>query len=90
MGNELKQLQFNRNINSFVCFKAREVNFPGYPAPPLEQMMHFCMSIQGWLNADSQNIGAVHCQVCISSFFSLKLEKKKKKRTFFEFLGKLF
>lgn len=39
-----------------------EVNFPGYPAPPLEQMMQLCTSIHGWLNADPKNVAVVHCQ----------------------------
>jgi hypothetical protein len=40
-----------------------EVNFPGYPAPPLGLLFKICTSIENWLAADSQNIAVIFCMV---------------------------
>ncbi len=39
-----------------------EVRFPGYPAPPLDQIFMICQSIHGFLLADPKNVAVVHCQ----------------------------
>ena len=38
-----------------------DVNFPGYPAPPLHTLCTLCDGIDAWLRADELNVAVVHC-----------------------------
>jgi len=38
-----------------------EYKFPGQPAPPLGMLFKMCASVESWIEADPQNVIAVHC-----------------------------
>ncbi|KAJ8611847.1 hypothetical protein CTAYLR_005783 [Chrysophaeum taylorii] len=38
-----------------------EFKFPGHPAPPLGMLFKMCASVESWIEADPQNVMAVHC-----------------------------
>lgn len=38
-----------------------EYKFPGHPAPPLGMLFKICASVESWIEADRQNVIAVHC-----------------------------
>lgn len=38
-----------------------EYKFPGHPAPPLGMLFKMCASVESWIDADPQNVIAVHC-----------------------------
>lgn len=38
-----------------------EFKFPGHPAPPLGLLFRICTSMESWLEADPNNVAAVHC-----------------------------
>lgn len=38
-----------------------EFKFPGHPAPPLGVLFRICTSIESWLEADGENVAAIHC-----------------------------
>ena len=38
-----------------------EFKFPGHPAPPLGMLVKICTTLESWLDADHENVAAVHC-----------------------------
>ena len=38
-----------------------EFKFPGHPAPPLGMLVKICTTLESWLDADHENVVAVHC-----------------------------
>eukprot|EP00483_Globobulimina_turgida_P005854 UN05864 len=54
-----------------------EFKFPGYPAPPLQQLFTLLTAMDNWLHAHKDNIAVLHCQTgkgrtvtCISAYLA--------------------
>ncbi|KAJ1449725.1 protein-tyrosine phosphatase-like protein, partial [Pelagophyceae sp. CCMP2097] len=56
-------LNVSEESYGYACFEQQvlEFKFPGHPAPPLGMLFKMCASIESWLEADPENVVAVHC-----------------------------
>ncbi|KAJ1461774.1 hypothetical protein M885DRAFT_611384 [Pelagophyceae sp. CCMP2097] len=56
-------LNVSEESYDYACFEQQvlEFKFPGHPAPPLGMLFKMCASIESWLEADPENVVAVHC-----------------------------
>jgi len=58
----LSEVSYDSNLLTLFSDQVIEIKFPGYPAPPLQQLFQLLTSIDSWLKAHDANIAAIHCQ----------------------------